>query len=59
MGGPARCATVSEYTWARWVMEHFLVLAMIVAILFVILALLYWFQEIRGLITGLFYLSNG
>jgi len=40
-------------------MEHFLVLAMIVAILFVIWVLLYRFQEIRGLIMGLFYLSNG
>ncbi len=46
-------------TWTRWVVENLLILSMIVAILFVLLVLLYWSEEIRGLILGLFYFSNG
>ena len=49
----ARGAKVNGYPWMRWVMEHVLNLALFVVLLFALLVLWYWFEEIRGLIMVL------
>jgi len=44
---------MNGYPWMRWVMEHVLILALFVVLLFALLVLWYWFEEIRGLIMVL------
>jgi len=53
MVGAARGAAMNKDTGTSWVREHVLIVALFVILIFALLVLWYWFEEIRGLIMVL------